>query len=307
MSSSNSPPAASPTASPVLAPAERRIAVPGGAIFALDWGGTGPTLLFAHATGMCAPLYRDLLAPLAGQFRILAFDARGHGRTDLPADPSHVPTDWKPYRADLAALVAALGTGPVFLAGHSFGATVALEAAVDTPGLARAVLLLDPAFISFAHAQGYAAARAAGESPPNIMAEKAAKRRAHFASLADARAAWAGRGVFAGWPDSALDAYLEGGLKHDPTGVHLACRPAWEASSFRGVSTTLEASIRACRIPFALLAGGEGSTVSPEDFATITACHPEMPAERFPDTGHFFPITHPDRVRPWFERLARLA
>jgi pimeloyl-ACP methyl ester carboxylesterase len=288
-------------------PAERRIAVPGGTLFALDWEGSGPTLVFSHATGMCATLYRDLLAPLADRFRIIAFDARGHGRTDLPADPAHIPTDWRLYQADLVALVEAIGGAPVLLAGHSFGATVAFEAAVANPGLARGVLLLDPAFIPFAHAAGYAAARQAGQHPPNIMADKAAKRRPHFASLADARAAWTGRGVFADWPASALEAYLEGGLRHDPTGVHLACRPAWEATSFRGVSTTLEASVRACSLPFILLAGGEGSTVSGEDFEAIRALHPDAPAERFPETGHFFPVTHAGLVRPWFDRLAEIA
>jgi pimeloyl-ACP methyl ester carboxylesterase len=255
---------------------------------------------------MCARLYQDLLAPLRDRFRIIAFDARGHGLTDLPADPAHIPVDGLPYRTDLIALVEALGAGPALLAGHSFGATVAFEAAVANPGLARAVLLLDPAFIPFAHASGYSQGRAAGQHPPNIMADKAAKRRPHFASLADARAAWTGRGVFADWPESALEAYLEGGLRHDPAGVHLACRPAWEATSFRGVSTTLEASVRACSLPFILLAGGEGSTVSAEDFATIRALHPDAPAERFPDTGHFFPVTHAERVRPWFDRLAGL-
>lgn len=287
-------------------PVERRIAVEGGHIFALDWGGDGEPLVFAHATGMCASVYRELLSPLAARFRIIAFDARGHGRTDLPADPAQVPVDWKPYRADLAALVGAIGGGPLLLAGHSFGATVALEAAVEAPGLARAVLLLDPAFIPFAHAAGYAAARAAGAHPPNPMADKAAKRRPHFASLEDARAAWMGRGVFAGWPDAVLEAYLEGGLRRDPAGVHLACRPAWEAASFRGVSTTLEASFRACRLPFILVAGGEGSTVSHDDFETIGAIHPDAPRERLLDTGHFFPVTHPDRVRPWFEMLTSL-
>jgi pimeloyl-ACP methyl ester carboxylesterase len=277
---------------------ERFVAVPGGGIFTLQWG-AGPLLIFGHATGMCARLYLELLQPLGTRFRVVAFDARGHGRTELPAVPGDVPIDWKPYREDLKALVAALGGGPVRLAGHSFGATSAFEAAVESPGLARSVVLIDPPFIPFAHAEAYGALRDGGGRPPNPMADQAERRRSHFESRSAARAAYHGRGVFRDWPDSALDAYLEGGLLPDGNGVRLACAPGWEATSFRGVSATMEASLRACRIPFTLLAAGEGSTVPAEDQALITMLHPDAILRRFPGTGHFLPVTHPELVRPF--------
>jgi pimeloyl-ACP methyl ester carboxylesterase len=272
--------------------------VTGGRIFTLQWG-EGPLLLFGHATGMCARLYLDLLGPLAGRFRVVAFDARGHGRTELAAVPGEVPADWKPYRADLRNLVTALGGGPVRLAGHSFGATVAFETAVETPGFADSVVMLDPPWIPFAHADAYRAVRDSGPPPPNPMADQAARRRGHFHSRATARAAYHHRGVFKAWPDAALDAYLEGGLLLDETGVRLACTPAWEATSFRGVSTTMEASMRACRLPFTMLCAADGSTVSADDEAMIAALHPGAVIRRFSGTGHFLPVTHPDLVRPY--------
>ncbi len=285
-----------------LHPESLHIAISDGSIHALAWGKPdAPLLVFAHATGMCAALYAPLLAPLATHHRVIAFDARGHGQTRLPADPAEIPHEWQLYRNDLKALVAALGGGPALLAGHSFGATVAFQAAIETPGLATAVLLIEPAFIPFRHA---AAARASGAPIPNPMADQAARRRASYPSLAAMRQAYAGRGVFADWSDAALDAYLAGGTRVTDTAATLACDPAWESSSFRGVSTSLEASMRACRLPFALLHATEGSTVSPEDAATIAALHPDMPVQAFPGTGHFLPVTHPAGVRPFLERLA---
>ncbi|MFQ3665647.1 MAG: alpha/beta hydrolase [Sphingomonadaceae bacterium] len=296
--------------------AARSIQVPlrDGMVHALCWDGPpdAPCLVFLHATGMCAAVYAPLLAPLAAELRILAVDARGHGATSLPADPAVIPVDWKPYREDLAGLVAALGPGPVLLAGHSFGATVVAETAAAHPGLAQALLLLDPAFIPFAHAAAFAAERASGGSPPNLMAEGAARRRARFESRAAARQSWQARGVFRGWPEEALDAYVAHGLVDDDLsdeggGVTLACAPAWEATSFRGVSTTLEASLAQLSTPFVLLAGDEGSTVQPDDFEAMARHRACRHAERFTGTGHFFPVTHPELVRPHLAALARPA
>lgn len=277
------------------------VPVPGGRMFTLQWG-TGPLLVFAHATGMCARTYLELLEPLGARYRVVAFDARGHGRTTLPADPDDVPLDWIPYRQDLAALIRALGGGPVRLAGHSFGASSAFEAAVDNPGLASSVLLIDPPFIPFAEAANWRGIR--HSAPPHPMAEQAARRRGHFASREAAFMAYRNRGVFTGWPDRALHDYLEGGLLPDGEGVRLACSPAWEASSFRGVTSTMQLSMEACRIPFTLLCAGIGSTVPEAEEAEIRRLHPGATVKRFPGTGHFLPVTHPERVRPYFAALA---
>lgn len=280
--------------------------LPGGRLHSLQWG-MGPTLIFLHATGMCARVYLELLEPLADRFRLVAIDARGHGLTELPADPRHIPHDWKPYRADLVALVAALGGGPVRLAGHSFGATVAFEAAATTPGLASSVVLIDPPFIPFAHAGSYRTVRDADGLPLNPMADQAARRRGHFDSRAAVRAAYRGRGVFSGWPDRALDDYLDGGLVPDGSeseegGVRLACAPAWEASSFRGVSTSFESSLKAIDVPFTLVAASDGSTVPPEEEA-LMRLHPCARVHRITGTGHFLPVTHPDLVRPFLASM----
>jgi pimeloyl-ACP methyl ester carboxylesterase len=285
-----------------MSPRETFLAVPGGRIFALEWG-DGPLLLFAHATGMCARVYAELLAPLARHFRVIAYDARGHGRTELEAMPGRIPRDWMLYRQDLVALVEALGGAPVRLAGHSFGATVAFEAAARHPGLARSVCLIDPPFIPFAHVGTYRSVMQADGLPPNPMADQAARRRGSFESREAARAAYLGRGVFRGWPERALDDYLDGGLLPDGEGVRLACGPAWESTSFRGASTSFEESLALADFPFTLLAAGEGSTVPAEEEAHIRANCPRATVQRFPGTGHFLPVTHPDLVRPFLAEL----
>jgi pimeloyl-ACP methyl ester carboxylesterase len=285
-----------------MRPEEVFVSVPGGRMFTLQWG-QGPLLVFTHATGMCARVYTGLLAPLADHFRIVAVDARGHGRTELDAVPGDIPFDWIRYRQDLVALVAQLGGGPVLLAGHSFGATASFEAAVDTPGLASAVCLIDPPFIPSPDLPAYRAVLERGELPASPMAEQAERRRGSFASVDEARDSYRGRGVFRGWPDSALEDYLAGALLPGPEGVRLACTPAWEATSFRGASTTFTQSLARADFPFTLVAAGEGSTVPAADEA-LARSNPHARVHRLAGTGHFLPVTHPDLVRPYIAALA---
>ena len=257
----------------------------------LEWLGdpARPWLHFAHATGMCAELYARLLDPLAAQFNIVASDARGHGRSTLPADPASL-TDWTTYRDDLAALLAAYGTRTWCLAGHSMGACVSLDLAAAAPGLATGVVMVEPAFVPF----GIGAAwRAAGAVNP--MAEQAARRRDRFASVAEARAQWHGRGVFRGWVEADLDAYLAGGLRADGNDVVLACAPAWEAATFAAVTTILGDTLAAWRGSLALLHGTAFSTVTQTDADAFAAHGADV--TRIDGASHFLPLEHPDTVR----------
>jgi pimeloyl-ACP methyl ester carboxylesterase len=268
---------------------------------ALDGDAALPLLVFAHATGMCAAVYAGLIERLAGMARVIAFDARGHGRTEA-VERGECLADWAPFRADLAAIIEALGEGPVLLAGHSFGGTVAAETAHDRPDLVSALLMIEPAFIPFAHAADYRTARRAGQHPPNPMADRAARRRAAFASVDEMRASFSGRGVFADWPGAALEAYLAAATRPSPSGIELACTPECEASVFRGVSTTLEQFLHGMSVPLALVHGTVGSTVTAEDAARIAAMGHQV--HDLEGAGHFVPVTEPERVFPFLADFA---
>jgi pimeloyl-ACP methyl ester carboxylesterase len=252
-----------------------------------------PWLHFAHATGMHAGLYARILAPLADRFHILASDARGHGHS--PGGPVGERVEWDAFADDLRALMDAVAPKtPWLLAGHSMGGAVSLLTASATPPCVAGLVLIDPPFIPFAIAS---AARASGQTLPNPMADQAGKRRADFPDVATARAAWQGRGVFRSWSDADLDAYLADGLRPTSDGVTLACAPAWEAATFRGVSMRVEPALAMLDRPFILLAGEHGSTVPDAEFA-IFAAHPRcLSAERLAGTTHFVPLERGDAVR----------
>ena len=259
-----------------------------------------PRLHFLHATGMHAGLYARLLAPLASRFRITASDARGHGHSF--GGPVGYRIEWESAAADLLAVTDVIDAGtPWLLAGHSFGGSASLLAAASRPDRVAGLVLIDPPFIPFDIAR---AVLAAGGVTQNPMADQAGKRRADFPDVATARAAYHGRGVFRTWSDRDLDAYLADGLRPTADGVTLACAPAWEAATFRGVSHRVEPALAALRVPFALLAGEHGSTVPVAEFAAMAA-HPLcVSAERLPGTTHFVALERGEAVRAAIDLVA---
>ncbi len=254
-------------------------------------GPDAPLVHFAHATGMCAALYRSLFDRLAAHVNVVASDARGHGATMLPADPATL-TDWNGYADDLVALLATLPPARrLILAGHSMGATVSLDVAGRMAAEVAGVVLIEPAFILFAVAETWTPTALA-----NPMAAQAARRRAVWPSRSAIADAYRGRGVFASWHDDDLAAYLDGGVRDRADGqVELACAPAWEAATFAGVSNHMAAAVAAWTGPLTLLHATERSTVMAADAATI-ALRPNAIVQCFTGRDHFLPLADPDAM-----------
>src|SRR5271157_1556886 len=88
--------------------------------------GQGPDLVMIHGlTGNLAVWHLKIVPLLMDHFRILTYDLRGHGYSDMP------PTGYtaSDMAADLEQLMDALGVEQADLVGHSFGADTALYVA----------------------------------------------------------------------------------------------------------------------------------------------------------------------------------
>ncbi len=125
-------------------PVERFVEANGLRFHLYDWGGAGRPLLLLHGLASNARIW-DLVAPLLTEHaRVVAVDQRGHGLTTAP----ETGYGFAETAADVAAIVAALGfSGPV-IAGHSWGANVAVEYAARHPGLAAGLVLVDGGIFS---------------------------------------------------------------------------------------------------------------------------------------------------------------
>lgn len=85
-------------------------------------GGQGAPLVFLHGWSMSSAVFDEVLAALAGRWRVLAPDLRGHGGSE--AGPGFALAD---FAADLAEWMAALDLSGAGLVGWSLGGQVALE------------------------------------------------------------------------------------------------------------------------------------------------------------------------------------
>ena len=101
--------------------------------------GTEPPVFFAHATGLHARTWNQIVARIPGR-RCLAFDMRGHGLSARPEAPYH----WHVFGEDTAALARALGLRGATGVGHSMGGHSLALAATIVPEAFAELILVDP-------------------------------------------------------------------------------------------------------------------------------------------------------------------
>ena len=106
--------------------------------------GAGPDVVLLHAVtaNMAVWLVSNLVDTLARDYRVTAYDLRGHGLS------AATPTGYTSadMAEDFRGLHDALGLGPAYLIGHSFGGVVAMHAAATYPDRVRGMILSDPYF-----------------------------------------------------------------------------------------------------------------------------------------------------------------
>jgi len=89
----------------------------GANLFVRDWG-EGRPVVFAASWGLSSTMWAYQVAHLSDQgFRCIAFDRRGHGRSDVPGAGFDMDT----FADDLAAVVERVAARDVALVGHSMG------------------------------------------------------------------------------------------------------------------------------------------------------------------------------------------
>jgi pimeloyl-ACP methyl ester carboxylesterase len=116
-----------------------------GATLAHEILGSGEPILLIHGV-LVADAFRPLVqaADLAGRYRVVVYHRRGAGGSDRVAPPFTIGDQ----AADAAALVRELGIERAHIVGHSYGAAIALQLAVDAPEIAHTLTLLEAPSVS---------------------------------------------------------------------------------------------------------------------------------------------------------------
>jgi pimeloyl-ACP methyl ester carboxylesterase len=101
-----------------------------------------PTLLLLHGFSENGACWSRVARALEDRYDLILLDARGHGRSDLPA----TGFSQEILTVDVIAFIAALNLEHPFLWGYSNGAKSAAEVAATAPNVIRAVILEDPSW-----------------------------------------------------------------------------------------------------------------------------------------------------------------
>jgi pimeloyl-ACP methyl ester carboxylesterase len=113
--------------------------------------GDGPDVVLVHAvtSNQAVWVFTGLTDALAADFCVTSYDLRGHGFSDRP------PAGYTSavMAEDLLRLHEALGLGPAYLVGHSFGGVTAVHAATLAPEQVAGVVLSDSFFPGLRHVE----------------------------------------------------------------------------------------------------------------------------------------------------------
>jgi pimeloyl-ACP methyl ester carboxylesterase len=242
--------------------------------------GAGEPLVLVHGSWSDHHNFDAAVPGLAEAFRVVAYDRRGHSRSERPA----VPATRAGQEDELAALIEALDLGPTHVVGTSFGAAIALGLATRRPDLVRTLVAHEPALPALDAVAMRVQERiaAAVDRVARGDAEGGARQFVEEIAL--------GPGGWELLPEP-LRATM---LRNAQAMVDEGQDPDWSAIDRRAVADL--------PMPFLLTAGGQ----SPAWFGGVVAALREIAAgarfHRYPDAGHSPHITHPDE---YVETLTR--
>ena len=132
-------------------------------------------IVLLHGLGATAETWELVARSLCQRHRVVAFDMRGHGKSDSPTTGYDLMT----VSEDVISAMAILGMGQVALVAHGWGARAALVLAARHPALVSHLILVDCPHVEPRHWPGMTRQRFLREQEP---AEFYASRDAFLAT-----------------------------------------------------------------------------------------------------------------------------
>ncbi len=183
---------------------------------------------------------------------------------------------------------------PRHACGHSFGGVLSCLILAGEPTLFQRAVLLDPVLFGRAMIGMLGFSEFFGLQRFNTLARQAAGRRRHWPDRATAYACLHGRGVFRGWSDAALHAYVQHALKAAADGgIELKCRPSREVEIFNSCPRRLWSALARVRTPTLLLNGRHSFSFVARSAARWCAMNSRITVHTLPG-GHCFMQERPE-------------
>lgn len=234
--------------------------------------------LAIHCTLGHSGAWRGMAAALKDDLSILAFDLPSHGKSgvwDRTGNVHDVATD----------MARGLIIERMDLIGHSFGATVALRIAVESPELVRSLTLIEPVYFA-----------AAMEDDPGMLAEYKRDSAALDAAFASGDEREAARVFNRDWGDGTPWHTLPERMREHMTRlVHYV--PASAAFLHHDSAGLLnEGRMAGASMPAVLIEGDQSPPMSAKVAVSLEKRLPDVTRVVVEGAGHMLPVTHPDAV-----------
>lgn len=248
--------------------------------------GSGPTVVCLHSNASHSGQWRGLMERLAGRFHVVAVDSYGAGKSpEWPSDRVITLAD----EVELLAPVLAAASTPAYLVGHSYGASVALKAALMHPGRFGGLALYEPTFFTIVErvtpreVDGIRnAVTTSAASLDRGDGDGAARAFIDF---------WMGAGSWDATPAERKPAMVQS-VKNIRRWAHaLMTEPA-----------TVE-DLRKITEPVLCMTGAKSPRSSLSVAEMLMQTLPYAQRVAFPGLGHMAPVTHPDPVNTEIERF----
>jgi haloacetate dehalogenase len=265
-------------------------------------GGAGPPVLLLHGFPQTHLMWRGVAPLLARECTVVCADLRGYGRSGCPASgPDHAPYAKSALARDMVVAMERLGFSRFAVAGHDRGARVAHRLALDHPGCAARLAVLD--VVPTAEAWARADARfALAFWPWSLLAQPAPLPERLLAAapeavVDDALGGWGS--ASAAFSPEVRAAYVE--ALRDPAHVHAICEEYRAAATLdRAQDEADRAGERRVGCPVLALWSGRGPLASwyaeaGGPLAIWRAWAADIRGGPM-DAGHFFPEELPEQT-----------
>lgn len=229
-----------------------------------------PALVFLNSLGTELAMWDPLVSAFAPDFRLVRYDARGHGASPVPAGPYSVAD----LGADLLALLDRLGIERASLCGASLGGTTALWVAANAPDrVERLVVCCSSAFFDAhdAYMERAALVRAEGTE---VVADAVVHR-------------WFTAAMFADRPEEA--ARMRAMVAATPD-------EGYAASAEAVASADLRPELTAIAAPTLVIAGAEDPATPPEHGRRIATGIAGAEFTELAAAAHLASVEHPAEV-----------
>ena len=227
-------------------------------------------LVLVSSLGTSLELWSDCAGSLIESFRVLRYDPRGHGESEVPPGPYRI----EQFAHDLVELLDELSIGRASLCGCSMGGAIVMQAAATEPHRVERLVL---------------ASTAARFGDPEPWFERAELVRSHgLAALRD--------GVLPGWfseefADRCPEVVRRFGEILVTTPVH---GYAWSAEAVG--AWDFRDRLGAVRADTLVVCGSADTRTPPEDSQFLAGGIPKARVAMLPGAGHLACVEQPDAV-----------